>query len=98
MHWTASRTSSAVSSLSQRECSCSEVGSCRGGSLGWLAFGWVSIFAAPLLFLQAFGLGGLIASFGLVLDLIGFVLLLLFVLLSSVILLRRETAVRYTGG
>jgi hypothetical protein len=58
----------------------------------WL--GWVSIFAAPLLFLQAFGLGGLIASFGLVLDLIGFVLLLLFVLVSSVILLRRENAVR----
>jgi len=62
----------------------------------WL--GWVSICAAPLLFLQAFGLGGLIASFGLVLDLIGFVLLLLFVLVSSVILLRRETAVRYTSG
>jgi hypothetical protein len=62
----------------------------------WL--GWVSILAAPLLFLQAFGLGGLIASFGLVLDLIGFVLLLLFVLVSSLILLRRETAVRYTGG
>ena len=54
----------------------------------WL--GWVSILAAPLLFLQAFGLGGVIASFGLVLDLIGFVLLLLFVLVSSVILLRRE--------
>ena len=48
--------------------------------------------------LQAFGLGGLIASFGLVLDLIGFVLLLLFVLVSSLILLRRETAVRYTSG
>jgi hypothetical protein len=62
----------------------------------WL--GWVSICAAPLLFLQAFGLGGLIASFGLVLDHIGFVLLLLFVLVSSVILLRRETAVRYTSG
>lgn len=57
----------------------------------WL--GWVSIFAAPLLFLQAFGLGGLIASFGLVLDLIGFVLLLVFVLVSSVILLRREARV-----
>ena len=58
----------------------------------WL--GWVSILAAPLLFLQAFGLGGVIASFGLVLDLIGFVLLLLFVLVSSVILLRRESAAR----
>jgi Domain of unknown function (DUF4386) len=62
----------------------------------WL--GWVAILAAPLLFLQAFGLGGLIASFGLVLDLIGFVFLLLFILVSSVILLRRESAVRYPGG
>ncbi len=62
----------------------------------WLA--WVSIFVAILLFLQAFGLGGVIASFGLVLDLIGFVLLLLFVLVSSVVLLRRETAVRYTSA
>jgi len=58
----------------------------------WL--GWVSILAAPLLFLQAFGLGGVIASFGLVLDLIGFVALLLFVLVSSIILLRRESAAR----
>ena len=58
----------------------------------WLA--WVSILVAILLFLQAFGLGGLIASFGLVLDLIGFVLLLLFILVSSVILLRRGNAVR----
>jgi hypothetical protein len=57
----------------------------------WL--GWVSILAAPLLFLQAFGLGGVIASFGLVLDLIGFVLLLVFVLISSVILLGRERSV-----
>ena len=60
----------------------------------WL--GWVSILAAPLLFLQAFGLGGVIASFDLVLDLIGFVLLVLFVLVSSIILLRRENAVRNT--
>ena len=60
----------------------------------WL--GWVSILAAPLLFLQAFGLGGVIASFDLVLDLIGFVLLVLFVLVSSIILLRRENVVRNT--
>ncbi len=57
----------------------------------WL--GWVSILAAPLLFLQAFGLGGVIASFGLVLDLIGFVLLLVFVLMSSVVSLKRERSV-----
>jgi hypothetical protein len=36
------------------------------------------------------GLGGVIASFGLVLDLIGFLLFLIFVLVSSVILLRRH--------
>ncbi len=57
----------------------------------WL--GWVSIFAAPLLFLQAFGLGGVIASFGLVLDLIGFVLLLVFVVVSSIVSLRSERSV-----
>jgi Domain of unknown function (DUF4386) len=57
----------------------------------WL--GWVSILAAPLLFLQAFGLGGVIASFGLVLDLIGFVLLLVFVLISSVVAFRHERSV-----
>jgi hypothetical protein len=54
----------------------------------WL--GWIAILAGILLFLQGFGLGGVIASFGLVLDLIGFGLFLIFVLVSSVILLRRE--------
>jgi hypothetical protein len=58
----------------------------------WL--GWISILAAPLLFLQAFGLGGVISSFGLVLDLIGFVLLLLFVLVSSVLFFGRERVAR----
>ena len=62
----------------------------------WL--GWVSILAGILFFLQGFGLGGVIASFGLVLDLIGFVLFLIFVLVSSVILLRRESALPYTAG
>jgi hypothetical protein len=55
---------------------------------GWLA--WVAIAAAIFLFLQGFGLGGLIATFGLVLDLIGFVLFLVFVLLSSVMGLRHD--------
>ena len=56
----------------------------------WL--GWVSMLAAPPALSPAFGLGGVIASFGLILDLIGFVLLLLFVLVSSVILLGRAKA------
>jgi Domain of unknown function (DUF4386) len=52
----------------------------------WL--GRLAILVAALLFLQGFGLGGLIATYGLVLDLIGFVLLLVFVLASSIVLLR----------
>jgi Domain of unknown function (DUF4386) len=54
----------------------------------WL--GRVLVFVAVMLFLQGFGLGGVIATFGLVLDLIGFVLLLVVVLVSSIILLTRE--------
>jgi hypothetical protein len=52
----------------------------------WLA--WMAVVSGILLFLQGFGLGGVIATFGLVLDLIGFVLFLLFVLISSAMLLR----------
>ncbi len=61
----------------------------------WL--GWVSIVVGILFFLQGFGLGGVIASFGLVLDLIGFVLFLIFVLASSVISLTRENPVANTA-
>jgi hypothetical protein len=61
----------------------------------WL--GWCLIVAGCLFFLQGFGLGGIIATFGLVLDLIGFVLFLVFVLASSVILLRRGDAVAAAG-
>ncbi|HEY1518559.1 MAG TPA: hypothetical protein VGF91_19175 [Solirubrobacteraceae bacterium] len=61
----------------------------------WL--GWVSILAGIMLFLQGVGLGGVIASFGLVLDLIGFVLFLLFVLARSVITLTRADAVPDTA-
>ena len=57
----------------------------------WL--GRTAILAGIALFLQAFGLGGVIASFGLVLDIVGFVLFLIFVLVSSVILLRRKDTV-----
>jgi hypothetical protein len=62
----------------------------------WL--GWVSILAGILFFLQAFGLGGVIASFGLVLDAIAFVLFVIFVLVSSVILLTRQNAVPDAAG
>jgi hypothetical protein len=63
----------------------------RGGSLPrWL--GWVSIVAGILFVFQGFGLGGVIAMFGLVLDLIAFVLFLIFVAASSVVLLRRQVA------
>jgi len=57
----------------------------------WL--GWVALLTTPLLFLQGFGLGRVIATFGLILDLIGFLLLLIFVIGSSVAGTRRETAV-----
>jgi hypothetical protein len=53
----------------------------------WL--GWTSILITPFFFLQGFGLGGVIGTFGLVLDLIGFLLFFIFVLVSSAILLRR---------
>jgi hypothetical protein len=55
----------------------------------WL--GWLSVSGGILLFLQVFGLGGVIGTYGLVLDLIGFVLFLLFVLASSTLLLRDRT-------
>src|SRR3984885_2997322 len=62
----------------------------------WL--GWMSIVAGLMFFLQAFGLGGVIASFGLVFDIIGFVLFLIFVLASSIVFLRRPTAVSNTAA
>ena len=62
----------------------------------WL--GWASILAGILFFLQGFGLGGVISSFGLVLDLIGFVLFLIFVLVSSVLMLTRQNALPDTAG
>src|ERR1700733_6215442 len=63
----------------------------------WL--GWVSIVVGSMFFLQGFGLGGVIASFGLVLDLIGFLLLLVFVLVSSITLLMSTgTVVADTAG
>ena len=43
-----------------------------------------------LFIVQGFGLGGVISSFGLVVDLIGFLLLVIFVLASSLIFVRRD--------
>jgi hypothetical protein len=54
----------------------------------WL--GWLAVVASPFLLVQAFGLGGVVSNFGLVLDLIGFLLLLVFVGVSSVIGLLRN--------
>jgi hypothetical protein len=63
----------------------------RSGALSrWL--GWTAMLVGALLFLQAFTLGGVVASFGLGLDGVGFVLLLIFVLVSSIIFLRRESS------
>ena len=62
----------------------------------WL--GRISLVAGLMFFLQAFGLGGVIASFGLILDIIGFVLFLIFVLTSSIIFLARPTAVSNTAA
>jgi len=58
----------------------------------WL--GWVAVSASPFLLVQAFGLGGVITMFGLALDLVGFLLLLIFVLASSVIGLTHRTTSR----
>jgi hypothetical protein len=56
----------------------------------WL--GWIVILVGVLFFLQGFGLGGVIGTFGLALDGVGFVLLLVFVLVSSIVMLRHEAA------
>jgi hypothetical protein len=56
----------------------------------WL--GWVAILTGPFFFLQGFGLGGVVSTIGLTLDLdlIGFLLFLVFVLVSSVMMLARR--------
>ena len=62
----------------------------------WLA--WIAVTGGLFLFVQGFGLGGVIGTYGLVLDLIGFVLFLVFVLLSSVMLLRHRDPAPAMGG
>ena len=56
----------------------------------WL--GGVAVAASPFLLVQAFGLGGVVANFGLALDLVGFLLLLIFVFASSIIGVTRARA------
>ena len=56
----------------------------------WL--GWLALLVSPFLLVQGFGLGGVISSFGLALDLVGFLLFLVFVLASSIVGLSRGGA------
>ena len=56
----------------------------------WL--GRMAMVSGVLLFLQGFGLGGIIGTFGLVIDGIGFILFLIFVFAGSLILLARGAA------
>jgi hypothetical protein len=60
----------------------------RSGALPrWL--GWVAVVVGISFFLQGFTLGGVVATFGVGVDGLGFVLLLAFVMASSVVMLRR---------
>ena len=54
---------------------------------GWLA--WLAAMVGVLFIIQGFGLGGIVATFGLVVDLIGFLLLLGFIVATSIIGLRQ---------
>ena len=74
-------------------------GSVFAAAVGWTVLrtrvlprflGWAMLVVALMFALQGFGLGGVIANFGLVLDLIGFLLLLIFITTSSVIMARRR--------
>lgn len=74
-------------------------GSLFAAAVGWTVLrtavlprilGWAMLAVAVLFVLQGFGLGGVISNFGLVLDLIGFLLLLIFIAASSVILMHRR--------
>ena len=62
-----------------------------GGALPrWL--GWIAIADGIFFLLQGFTLGGLIASVGMFIDGVGLLLLLVFVLASSITMLRRSGA------
>jgi hypothetical protein len=74
-------------------------GSVFAAAVGWTVLrtgvlpkilGWTMLAVAALFVVQGFGLGGVIATFGLAVDLVGFLLLLIFITTSSVILTRRR--------
>jgi hypothetical protein len=74
-------------------------GSVFAAAVGWTVLrtgalpkflGWTMLVVAALFVVQGFGLGGVIATFGLAVDLVGFLLLLIFITTSSVILTRRR--------
>lgn len=54
----------------------------------WL--GWTAVAFAVLFVVQGFGLGGVIGTFGLVVDLLGWLLFLAFVVATSITMLRRS--------
>jgi len=62
----------------------------------WLAR--IAVVGGIMFLLQGFGLGGVIGTYGLAIDLIGFVLFLLFVALSSAILLGDRGPVHSLGA
>jgi hypothetical protein len=74
-------------------------GSVFAAAVGWTVLrtgvlprilGWTMLVVAALFVVQGFGLGGVIATFGLAVDLVGFLLLLIFITTSSVLLTRRR--------
>jgi hypothetical protein len=74
-------------------------GSVFAAAVGWTVLrtgvlpkilGWTMLVVAALFVVQGFGLGGVIATFGLAVDLVGFLLLLIFITTSSVYLTRRR--------
>lgn len=76
-------------------------GSVFAAAVGWTVLrtgvlprimGWAMLLVAVLFVVQGFGLGGVIATFGLAVDLVGFLLLLIFITTSSVILMRRRAS------
>ena len=68
----------------------------RGVLPRWL--GWTAVAFGALFFVQGFGLGGVISTFGLVTDLIGWLLFLVFVTATSLIMLARRVPAAESGA